>query len=185
MLQGLSINLLQIMVHATSSASLFDLCINYWFRINNSCKNASYWNGLLRVPKPEKDSLTTEVYLLHDPLIKEFNCNSRFLLFFWKIFFMANQHKIPFLYHQPKCHYNFMAMWFCIQSERYQSYSGNISTPLNKSEFLNSPNWSIYVCIGTHACIGTHIIAIQILNLLLYDKLFSVLCTCLLVQHFV
>lgn len=59
-----------------------------------------------------------------------------------------------------------------------QSYSGNISTPLNKSEFTNSPNWSIYVCIGTHACIWTHIIAIQIWNLLLYDKLFSVLCTC-------
>lgn len=82
MLQGLSINLLQIMVHATSSASLFDLCINYWFRINNSCKNASYWNGLVRVPKPEKDSLTTGVNLLHDPLIKEFHCNSHFLLFF-------------------------------------------------------------------------------------------------------
>lgn len=92
---------------------------------------------------------------------------------------MANQHKIPFLYHQPKCHYITSRPHDFVYKVKDQSYSGNISTPLNKSEFLNSPNWSIYVCIGTHACIGTHIIAIQIWNLLLYDNLFSVLCTCL------
>lgn len=62
---------------------MFDLCINYQFRINNLCKKVSYWNGLLKVFKLEKDFLIIGVNLFYNLLIKEFNCDFRLFFFFF------------------------------------------------------------------------------------------------------
>lgn len=52
------------MVYVISFVLLFDLCINYQFRINNLCKKVSYWNGLLKVFKLEKDFLIIGEYFI-------------------------------------------------------------------------------------------------------------------------